>query len=327
MPEFETSNTGIHETDEFIKAPPNWLIRNGMILMIIIFVILIAGAYFVPYPDTIEGKGVIKAYQSVVKVYAPEKGKLFFINVKDSTTVKQHEIIAIITNNPLNKAMLNSYRLINLIDGSKNMKGLLFDAEFCKVLGDVETGKKDSELVNKIKQIKAQLSKNFAATSESSVRKEMSSSAGDLRKVVSDWKSKNTLMSPVDGRIYYSKPLNLNDNVEKGEPLFAVTPNVYSYSIQVAISPSHANHIKKGQQCFIKVEEYPYQKYGLLIGTVSKINNLDNDSAYTVSLSAGKKLFTTKMVQIPDKAKYYINASIVIRNRSLLNRLISRYSD
>lgn len=327
MPEFEPPNTGVHETGEFIKAPPKWLIRNGMILMIVIFFVLIAGAYFMPYPDTVEGKGVIRAYQSSVKIYAPEKGKLLFINVKDSTTVKQHEVIAIITNDPLNKAMLNMYRLISLIDSSKNIKGLLFEGEFCKVLHAVETEKKYMALVDKTKQIKAQLSKHFAAASESSVRKAMSSSTGDIRKLVNDWKNKNTLMSPVDGHIYHLKPRKLNDNVEKGEPLFAIIPDVYSYSIQVEISPSHATYIKKGQQCFIKVEEYPYQRYGLLIGTVSKINNLDNDSAYTVSLSAGKKLFTTKMVRIPDKAKYYINVSIVIRNRSLLDRLISRHRD
>ncbi|WPV01575.1 hypothetical protein SNE26_07285 [Mucilaginibacter sp. cycad4] len=169
MPEFETRNIGDQETDDFIKAPPRWLIRNGMILMIVVFIILIVGAYFMPYPDTIEGKGVIRAYQSSL--------------------------------------------------------------------------------------------------------------------------------------------------------------NTYSYSIQVDVLPAKATYIKKGQQCFIKVEEYPYQKYGLLTGTVSEINNLHNDSAYTVNISIGKKLLTTKMLQIPDKPKYFIDASIVIRHRRLLDRLISRHSD
>jgi hypothetical protein len=327
MPEFETTGIADQETDEFIKAPPGWLVRNGMILMIVIFAVLIAGAYFMPYPDTVEGKGVIRAYQSLVKIYAPAKGRLFFIIVKDSMKVKQHEVIAITTNDPSNKAMLNIHKLINSIDTSKSIKGLLFDDEFCKVLRVVETEKRCTEFVEKIKKIKGQLSKHFAALSESSVRKAIFSSTGDIRKVVDDWKNKNTLMSPIDGCIYYLNPNNVNDNEEKSKALFFIIPNAYSYSIQVEISPSNAIYIKKGQQCFIKVEEYPYQRYGLLIGTVSTINNLHSDSAYTVSLSTDKKLLTTKMVRIPDKAKYFINASIVIRNRSLLDRIISRHSD
>jgi len=327
MPEFETPNTEDQETDEFIKAPPSWLIRNGMILMIIIFVVLIAAANFMPYPDTVEGKGVIRAYQSSVKIYAPEKGRLLFINVKDSMMVKQHDVIAIITNHPLNKAMLNINKLVNSINNSKNIKGLLFDDEFCRTLHAVASEKRYMEFVGKIERIKGQLNRHPAEKSENSVRKAIFSLTNDIRKAVNDWKNKNILMSPVDGRIYYLNPHNLNDNVAKGEALFAIIPNAYSYSIQVEILPSNVSYIKKGQQCFIKVEEYPYQKYGLLIGTVSKINNLDNDSAYTVNLSTGKKLFTTKTVRIPDKAKYFINASIVIQNRSLLDRLISRHSD
>jgi hypothetical protein len=327
MPEFETTDKADQETDEFIKAPPSWLIRNGTILMIVTFAVLIAGAYFMPYPDTVEGKGVIRAYQSSVIIYAPGKGRLFFINVKDRMKVNQHEVIAITTNDPSNKAMLNIHKLINSIDTSKNIKGLLSDDEFCKALRVVETEKRCREFVENIKKIKGQLSKHFIAQSESSVRKAIFSSTGDIRKVVDDWKNKNTLMSPVDGYIYYLRPNKLKDNMEKGEALFSMTTDAYSYSIQVEISPSNSTYIKKGQQCFIKIEEYPYQRYGLLIGTVSKINNSHSDSTYTVSLSSDKNLLTTKMVRIPDKAKYFINASIVIRNRSLLNRLIPRQND
>jgi len=327
MPEFDITNTGYQETDDFIKAPPSWIIRNGMILMIIIFTVLITGAYYIQYTDTIECKGVILAYPPPVRIYAPKSGRLSFINVKDSMKIKKNDIIAILNNNPSNQGMININKLINSMDTSKNIKGLLFDAEFCKVLKIIDTGKAGLEFIAKIKRMKAQLRKPFAEQSEISVRKTLFVLAEKIRKDVYDWKNKNTLMSPIDGFIYYLNDHYEDKNVNKGEALFAVVPNNYGYTVQVDVSPSSAAYIKKGQRCFIKIQEYPYQKFGLLIGTVSKINNLFNDSAYTVVLSAGKKLVTTKKVQIPDKTKYFINASIVIRNRSLLNRLISQHGN
>lgn len=232
MPEYNPTNRGDEETDDLIKAPPNWLIRNGMILMALIFLVLIAGAYFIEYPDTVEGKGVIKTSPPPVKIYSPLNGKLYR-RVTDSMEVTQNEIIAIINDT---------------------------------------TG----------------------------------------------------LVSPIDGFIYFIKDYDKNEIVEKGEALFAVIPKNFNYSIYVKVLPKYTSYVKVGQKCFIKIEEYPYQTFGLLEGKVAKINNLFSDSSYTVNLSIGKRLITTKMTLIPDKDKYSIDASIVIRNRSLLDRIIFR---
>ena len=327
MPEFGNDYAVDQETDQFIKAPPSWLIKYGMILMIIIFVALILGAYFMPYPDTIESKGYIKMDQVSVRIYAPKLKKPSYIVVRNGMAVKKNEIVAIITRNPSNGLMLSVWRIINAIDTAKQIRVLLSDVNFSRSLEAAQRSENFNLWIKKTKHLKERSNEGLHEWSDQSLREELSLLAKGFRKAVDDWKDTNTLMSPIDGKVIFARPDLTTENSKAGEELFNIQSNTQTYHIQANIPPSIASRIKKGQKCYIKVDEYPYQTYGILVGEVSTMSNLNSDSNYIVNLFTNEKLITTKDFQIPVKAKYFINTSIVIRNRSLLDRLISRHID
>ncbi len=149
-----------------------------------------------------------------------------------------------------------------------------------------------------------------------------------IRNKLSNWKLNYSLTSPIDGVLMFTKPLNENQNVSKGEPLFVVSPIDKEFVGIMSVSSLGFGKIQKGQTVYVKLDNYPFQQYGQLIGKVNKVHVLPNKEVKNNSLLnyievSFKNTETTYGQTIHLYPENTGSAQIVTENRRIINRIFS----
>ncbi len=86
------------EVQEILNKVPNWMIRWGNMLFLLLIVGLLAITWFVKYPDIITSQVIVTTKIPPQKIYAKTTGKLDTILLVDNQLVKSNQAIAIIEN-------------------------------------------------------------------------------------------------------------------------------------------------------------------------------------------------------------------------------------
>jgi multidrug resistance efflux pump len=100
MPNTSTDiiNIRSEHVQEILTKVPNWMIRFGNTLILGLIVMLFFMSWFIKYPDIISTEAQITTKLPPQKKYSQTTGKLDSIFIKDSQSLKQGDIIAIIEN-------------------------------------------------------------------------------------------------------------------------------------------------------------------------------------------------------------------------------------
>ncbi|MFK7806874.1 MAG: HlyD family secretion protein [Saprospiraceae bacterium] len=86
------------EVQEILTAVPNWMIRWGSALFLILILMLLAISWFVKYPDIILSEATITTQVPPQKEFAKTTGKLEAVLVEDNQVVRANQPMAIIEN-------------------------------------------------------------------------------------------------------------------------------------------------------------------------------------------------------------------------------------
>ena len=83
------------------------------------------------------------------------------------------------------------------------------------------------------------------------------------------WKKKYLLVSPIQGRVTFSRYWSKNQAVQVNEVVATIIPHSSTDIIGKLYIPSDGmGKVKEGQRVNIKVDNFPYMEYGFLEGTV-----------------------------------------------------------
>ncbi len=91
---------------DIIGYIPNWIIRWGITVALLIIIVLLVGTWFFKYPDVIKAKIIITTEQPVASVVARASGKIDCLFVKDNDEIKKGKVLAVIDNPADYKAVL-----------------------------------------------------------------------------------------------------------------------------------------------------------------------------------------------------------------------------
>lgn len=94
------------EVQEILTKVPNWMIRWGNTLLLVLIIILLSISWFIKYPDVIDTQVMITTTNPPQKLYANSSGKFDVFFIQDNDTVKANTPIAIIENSALYKDVL-----------------------------------------------------------------------------------------------------------------------------------------------------------------------------------------------------------------------------
>ncbi len=127
------------EVQEILTRVPNWMIRWGNLLILILVLLLLFLSWLIKYPDVIPAEAIITTQIPPQKEYAKVSGKIESILVEDNQIVPENTPLAILQSSANYKDV---FLLKSIVDSVKiNNKSFTFPLEDLPVLflGDIET--------------------------------------------------------------------------------------------------------------------------------------------------------------------------------------------
>ncbi len=136
-----------------------------------------------------------------------------------------------------------------------------------------------------------------------------------------DWQKSYLIITPVNGRLSYLKPVNKNQFVQAGDFLFAVVPDNEKYVGIMDVAADGFGKVKVGQAVRIKFDNYPYQEYGQIKGSVQRIAQLPNEEVYRAEIALDDGLNSSYNKKLDFKPEMTGMAEIITEDLSLLERI------
>ena len=158
-------------------------------------------------------------------------------------------------------------------------------------------------------------------------RSQIRSMISQLKANIQSWEMSYVLMSPIDGKITFTRYWVSNQNVQAGEEIFTVIPASESRIIGKAMLPvARSGKVKNGQGVNIRLDNFPDNEFGMLKGIVQNISLVPTASGgttyYVVEIALPDGLNTNYKKELPYLPNMQGSADIITENMSLLERYI-----
>jgi multidrug efflux pump subunit AcrA (membrane-fusion protein) len=135
-----------------------------------------------------------------------------------------------------------------------------------------------------------------------------------------NWKQNYLITAPSDGKLVFLKNLTENQFLKPSDTLFAVIPLHTEYIASVDIPVKGMGKASLGQKVIIKLDDYPYQEFGMLEGKVVNMTPSINVRNYRVQVSLTNGLKSTYNQQFIVKSEMAGTAEIVTADLRLIER-------
>ena len=87
------------EVNDILSKPPSGIIRNGITLIGVVIIHLLAGSWFIKYPDKITAAIKVSTSQVPASLIAKTSGKITHLFTSNNQLVHKGDILAVIENN------------------------------------------------------------------------------------------------------------------------------------------------------------------------------------------------------------------------------------
>lgn len=136
------------------------------------------------------------------------------------------------------------------------------------------------------------------------------------------------LRAPVEGYVQQLTVHTLDGVVTPGQPLMSIVPADESIEVQAAVLDKDIGFVKKGQQVVIKLNSFPYARYGYLTG---KLVSISQDAAqdeklgltFPVQISLSKEYMNVTGTQLKITSGMGVTAEIKTGRRQVIDYLLS----
>ena len=152
---------------------------------------------------------------------------------------------------------------------------------------------------------------------------QIQASLKSLNSFVDEWELTFTMASPMDGRISYFTNLTNNEFVKAEQPLFAIIPKDERYLAIVHIDQQGYGKIMTGQKVMLKMNNYPFQEFGQLIGRVESISKLAGERGYVLKVLLPHGLVSTYNKEINYQPGMVGTAEIITEDLRLIERIFN----
>lgn len=150
-----------------------------------------------------------------------------------------------------------------------------------------------------------------------------------LKEAIRNWEYNYTLKSSINGVISFQDFWGANQFVNVGNVVFTILPTNTSNLVgKLAIPAQNAGKVSIGQKVFVKLDNYPYQQYGMLIGKVTNFSiSPDSEGNYTVFITLPKGTKTSYNKTLKFNQELLGNAEIVTENLSVAERIFYKFRE
>ncbi len=154
-------------------------------------------------------------------------------------------------------------------------------------------------------------------------------SFNQLKKSVKDWNLRYVLNSNIEGKVSFGEPWAENQIVNQGDLIFTIIPTETSNFLARLTTPSqNSGKIKVDQKVNIKLDNYPFEEFGILSGKVKNISLVpDIEGFYRVEVVLPSKLVTSYNKEIDFKQEMIGSAEIITEDLRLIERFFYQFKN
>jgi multidrug resistance efflux pump len=147
----------------------------------------------------------------------------------------------------------------------------------------------------------------------------------ELKAEIKKWKENYLFIAPLDGQVSYMGFLYNNDFVSIGKPLFSIVPTAQRVFGQAEVPIVRSGLVKAGQIVNIRLQNYPFEKYGMLNGTVETISLIPSEDKYLVKVSLPNGLRTSYNIDLQAAGQLKGEIEIITEDLRLLERIFYQF--
>lgn len=158
---------------------------------------------------------------------------------------------------------------------------------------------------------------------------ELVAQRNSLSNAIGLWKEHYLELSPISGELEYLGFWKNNSFVQAGQELFTIIPDKNNVIGEVIIPSFGAGKVRPGQIANVKINNYPYEEFGILKGKVHSLSRLTNKQetqngkidVYLVEIVFPKGLITNFGKTLPLDFETKGSVEIVTKPKKLIERL------
>lgn len=138
---------------------------------------------------------------------------------------------------------------------------------------------------------------------------------------INTWRQNFALVAPVDGWVTYLKPLFEGQFINAGESFIAVVQENDGIIGWIDVQSIGFGKVEMGQMVNVRLDNFPFNEFGMLKGEVINIGRVPNQNQYMVGISFPDGLMTSYHQELRFSPEMVGSAEIITRDRRLLQRI------
>ena len=142
-----------------------------------------------------------------------------------------------------------------------------------------------------------------------------------LANAINSWELNYCLLSPIDGKVTFTKYWNENQFVSTGENVFTVVPDREDELLGRALLPiQRSGKVRTGQRVIIRFMNFPDQEFGIVNGVVKSISLVPSENNCYIEIALPDGLTTNYRKTLPVTYEMKASAEIVTEDLRLIER-------
>jgi hypothetical protein len=135
-----------------------------------------------------------------------------------------------------------------------------------------------------------------------------------------EWEKFYLLKAPINGKVAFFAHWTDHEYITSGDEILTIVSDNSQYFCKASVPIAGSGKIMKGQKVNIKLDNFPFEEYGMLIGEVGNISQLSRENAYSVIIELPDGLNSTYNMQLAFKHEMAAQAEIITEDLRLLER-------
>jgi multidrug resistance efflux pump len=144
----------------------------------------------------------------------------------------------------------------------------------------------------------------------------------NMKAAIAKWEQDYAIISPVKGRLTFSRVWSLNQNVSAGELVVTVVPLDKGNVVGILRLPvTGSGKVKKDMKVNVKFSNYPYMEFGMVIGKIDKISQAPDEKYYLAEVVFPNGLVTNYGKQLSFRGEMTGTAEIITEDLRIIQRI------
>ena len=307
------------EVQEVMGRIPPAILRYGIVVLLGIMAVVLAGSACFSYPDTVETEFTLTTQNPPAYIMAQSAGRIEQLYTANSQPVGKGDMLGVIEN------VARTEDLFVLRERMKEWKqggsrteqvGTLFFHRIAE-LGSVQAAYSSCLLAWNNYLQHMQESRTYET--------EVANTVAGLLNAVAEWEKNYLLTAPADGTVAFMQLWKRNQYVEAGETMFVIVPHDAALPVGKALLPMEGiGKVRTGQRVIIRLPAFPEQEFGTIEGRVESVSPVpDEQGRFVLEIALPQGLTTRYGKELPLIKTMTGTASIVTKEKSLLSRLLN----